>query len=289
MANVAGRSSALVAAAGIALVAAGCGSATSAPASPQKIVLDAYTSTVGARSADVAINERITGVAGETQPVTLSGTGSVDFGTRQEQLSLSVPSVGTMVVRSVYPVMYIQMPAALASQLPSGKSWLSINLDEVAQSKLGASLSQLSDSSQAATQTLSYLQSVSSSGITTVGHATVRGVQTTEYKASVDLTKAAASKSAQAQAATQKLESELGTSSLPVQVWIDAKGMARRIGYQINVPNAGDGGAASVDVTLDLYNFGVPVSVSAPPAAQVDDITSQAIAASPTTPTTTGG
>jgi hypothetical protein len=291
------------AAAGLTVVLAGCGTVGSAaPAkkspAPLSVVLTAYTHTIGARTAKVALNETVSeSVKGSTKRVSVSGTGAVDFSSQNGEYSFSDPTVGTFAVRFISPELYLQLPSGLRSQLPTGKSWAEIDLNTVAESKLGESLSQLSDSSQASTQTLSYLQAVSSTGITTVGSRTIRGAATTEYKASIDLTKVAAQKSPQEQAAVQTLETELHTSTMPVQVWLDAQGLVRQIAYQLNLTSAtstsvsmGSTNAttpSSFTATIDYYDFGAAVNVSAPPAGQVDNVTSQALAASTTT--TVGG
>ena len=196
--------------------------------------------------------------------------------------------------RFISPDLYIQLPAADKGQLPSGKTWISINLNTVTEAKLGASLAQLSSTSQQSTQLLSYLQSVSSTGITTVGPATIKGVATTEYKATVDLTKVAEKKSPAAQAALKSLEAQLNATTLPVQIWLDGQGRVRQVSEQVQVSTTAQssGGttvpaaSGSVSTTVDYYDFGTPVTVQAPPSSQVDDITSQALAAASSTTTT---
>ena len=167
----------------------------------------------------------------------------------------------------------------------------------MSEAKLGASLSQLSSSSQESTQLFSYLQSVSTSGITTVGPATIEGVPTTEYKATVDLTKAADQKSPAAQAALKSLEAPLNATTMPVQVWLDGHGRVRQVTNLLQVTtNSQSNGSTtvpaasgSVSTTVDYYDFGTPVTVQPPPASQVDDVTNQALASASSTTTTTGG
>jgi hypothetical protein len=89
----------------------------------------------------------------------------------------------------------------------------------------------------------------------------------------------------------------LQSSTIPLQVWLDAQGRVRQVAYQLSLPSTtgsiplpGSTTAAassSFTATIDFYDFGIPVDVSAPPADQVFNATSQAIAtASPTTTTT---
>ena len=170
----------------------------------------------------------------------------------------------------------VQLPWSDKAQLPAGKTWISINLNTVAEAKLGASLAQLSSTSQESTQLPSYLQSVSSTGVATVGPATIKGVATTEYKATVDLTKVADQKIPSEQAAIKSLEAQLNATMMPVQVWLDAQGRVRQVSDQLQISTAPQsaGGTTvpavwgSVSTTVDYYDFGATVSVQAPPSSR---------------------
>jgi hypothetical protein len=263
--------------------------------SAAKLLRAAYSETVDAKTAKVALTETVNKSNSLPLQVTISGQGALDFESGNGTLSFSSPSGGSYSTRIISPEVYMQLPAALKAQLPAGKTWISINVNTVTEAKLGASLAQLSSSSQESTQVLSYLQSVSTSGITTVGPATIKGVATTEYKATIDLTKAADQKSPAAQAAVKSLETQLNATALPVQVWLDGQGRVRQVSEQLQVSTSPQSNGSttvpaasgSVSTTVDYYDFGTPVTVQPPPSSQVDDITSQALAASSTT--TTGG
>ena len=266
--------------------------------SVSKLLRAAYSQTIDAKTAKVTLTESITQSNSLPLQVTISGAGSVDFDSSNCTLMFSSPqTAGTYSALFVSPNLYIQLPAADKAQLPTGKTWISMNLNTISEAKLGTSLSQLSSSSQDSTQLLSYLQSVSTSGITTVGPATIKGVPTTEYKATIDLTKQADQKSPAAQAAIKSLEAQLNATTLPVQVWLDAQGRVRQVSKQLQVStNAQSSGgttvpaaSGSISTTVDYYDFGTPVAVQAPPASQVDDVTNQALAAASSTTTTTAG
>jgi hypothetical protein len=288
---------------GAAVLLAGCGSSSTSAAKPStsspKVLLSAYTRTIGGKTARMTLTETVTQTTANApgERVTVSGQGSVDFATGNGGLNFTSSATGTYSDRFVSPVLYLQLPAVDKAQLPAGKTWVSVNLNTVTEAKLGQSLSQLASSAQQSTQTLSYLQGVSSSGVVTVGPATIRGVATTEYKATVDLTKVAAQKRPALQAAIKAVEAQLGTSTFPIQVWLDTEGRVRRVATQLHATsNAQSSSAttipavsASVATTVDYFDFGTPVTVAPPPAAQVDDITGQAVAAASTTTTTPGG
>jgi hypothetical protein len=277
---------------------AGASHPTSHKSGSSKAILSAYTRTLGGKSADVSITVSVaeTGAGQATKQVSASGTGSVDFANGNGELKFSLPTVGTFTERIIGPLLFLQLPASDGAQLPSGKTWAEIDLNTITEAKLGQSYAQLTSSSQESTQTLSYLQGVSSTGVSMVGAAKIRGVATTEYKATVDLTKVADEKSPTEQAAIKSVEAELHTTTLPLQVWLDAQGRVRQIAEQVQAsttPSSVTGSTTTatsdhVTTTVDYYDFGVPVNVTPPPSTQVDDITGQALADSTTT-TTTGG
>jgi hypothetical protein len=260
--------------------------------SATKLVRAAYTQTVDAKTAKLALTEAITQ---NTLPLqtTISGQGSVDFSTGNGALSFTSSRTGSFSDRFISPNLYIQLPSSDKAQLPAGKTWISLNLNTVAEAKLGASLAQLSSTSEESTQLLSYLQSVSSTGVSPVGPTTIKKVATTEYKATVDLTKVADQKIPAVQAAIKSLEAQLNATMLPVQVWLDTQGRVRQVSDQLQVsttPQSSNGTTVpavmgSISTTVDYYDFGTPVAVQAPPSSLVDDLTSQALAASSTTTT----
>jgi hypothetical protein len=286
----------VVACIGIAIAGAACGSTAGARAGTngdKNAVLTAYEHTLTTKSARVTISETIgSASSGSSQQISVTGSGETDLTAPDGTFTFSVPTGGTIRMRILANELYIELPAALRSQIPGNKPWLSLDVNKLVQAKLGASLSQLSSSSQAPTQTLSYLQAVSSDGLVNSGSVKIGGVETTAYKASVDLDKVAASKSGAAQTAIKTLEGELHSSSLPVEVWIDAQNRVRQLTYSASVSTStsttptgasGTTGSSTVTVTMGLSDFGLPVSVAVPPADQVYDATNQALAASSTT------
>jgi hypothetical protein len=242
-------------------------SSTGAKANP---VLDAYQATVADKTASMSLNETVTGTP--AGPVDISGTGQVDFSTGAAQFTLSVPSTGSFTIRLLKPELYMQFPSALDSALPAGKSWLSINLDRLGHSIAGQSLSQLLNSADLGTDMLSSLEGVSASGITTVGPATIDGVQTTEYSATIDLSKIAANDDPEVRAALERLGANDHLSSVPVQVWIDAQGQVRQTAIQESFTVKGV--PVEAKVTIGLSDLGTPVDVVAPPVDQTVDFSS---------------
>jgi hypothetical protein len=255
------------------LLVAGCGSSGSPLAAKHdsgNAVLAAYTSTMKAKSARVTFDETVK-AGGQTENV--KGGGVVSMTKKEGQLSFSLPKVGSIKEVVLTPNVYVELPAALRADIPGHKEWIGINVNTVAKVKLGATLSQLSSSSSTPTDTLAELGGVSSNGVKKVGTTTLDGVATTEYTASISLNKVAATKSAAVRSALQKLESTLGTRTVPIKVWVDAQGRVRQISYSMSFTK--DGQPVSISMLMGLTAFNVPVHVTAPPASETYNITNK--------------
>jgi hypothetical protein len=266
------------------LLAAACGggssssssTSTSASGGSSTAVEASYTNTVNTKSAHMAL------AIGISEPgqaaVNLTGTGAVSFATDDSEFSLVIPQAGTFQVRLVGGKLYLMLPAQ-ARAATGGKPWAAVDVSSLEPDN--STVPGLGSSSSDPSQVLGYLQGISSSN-TNLGSATIRGVQTTHYRVVVDLNKAAQA-SPKAAAGYQKIISELHTSTLPIDVWTDSSDRVNQMQFQIPVP-ANQGGAlagGNVNFRMQLYDFGVPVTVAAPPADQVGTVNI------PTTTTTT--
>ncbi len=235
------RTVAVAAASAGAIVAlAGCGSSSgpsagssgASPTSSLQDVQSAYTSTVGQKSAKLSLVEHLN-VGGHA--LTINGAGAESFADKKFTLTTTV--AGQQIeIRELGQVLYEKLPAAASSHLPGGKPWISVNLNTLVQHLTGASLSELEAGQQEdPANTLSYLKQASASGLHRVGTATVRGVPTTEYTATIDLNKVAAAQPGAVAKAIKAEEKSLGTSSYPISVWVDANHLVRQLGYHTTV------------------------------------------------------
>ncbi len=131
---------------------------------------------------------------------------------------------------------------------------------------------------------MDYLRGIGSD-VTEVGTEQVRGDETTHYKGTVDLEEAAAAAPAESRKALEKALAQTGSSTVPVEVWVDEQGRTRRVLTTIALPDGLPGaaapapsasaGAGSVAATIEFYDFGVAADIAAPPAGEVTDLTSQ--------------
>jgi hypothetical protein len=235
------------------------------PSGPEAVLTKAYTSTVAARTAKIAFSIAET-AAGEH--ITGAGTGAFDWGTGDGtlDLSLSVPPSGQAIALDevlVPGITYIMVPPSLASAFGTTSPWVKVPVGT------GNALSNSPD------QVLSLLLK-SSAAVTEVGPATVDGVATTEYRASIDPTRADASLPANLRAVADRAVSAAGITSIPLEVYVDGQGRAARISeaLSLDLPDPATGSAATptpgtVSVQVDLTDYGTPVQVTVPPASDV--------------------
>lgn len=248
--------------------------AASAP-TPGALVAASYTKMTEARTAKLDLSFHLTAgsvAGGSGADIRFGGSGVQDFAGKRALLTIEDPSGQRIEQRLIGTTMYLKLPEqAKSSPALAGKTWLKTDLDKAAESAgLGNSGA---DTGGDPSQILQMLGSVSDE-VTEVGREDVRGASTTHYRAVVDLTKAATQQgNTPAQAA--RLQKLLGTSTMPVDVWVDPDGLARRVTYQIPVPKAATGGSgvndAKMEATVEYSDFGLPVDVQEPPAAQTAD------------------
>ncbi len=273
----------------LAAVLAACGSSnTTASNAADKIAKAASASSA---SAGYKINLKLQ-VSSPGLPNPITGTGTGSFQTKEHAGSMSIdmnlgnsPQItaalggSTLHMEEVINglVIYLKFPAAIADKLSPGKPWFKIDLSKAAASAGIPGLSSLTNNpaSTDPTQLLQYLRAVSSS-VSTVGSETINGVQTTHYRATIDLDKVpnavpAANRSA-AQQSIKAIETATGVHTLPVDVWIDGQNLVRRMSMTIKVSQSGQ--TANTQTTIDIPEYGPQPAPTIPPASQVTDFSS---------------
>jgi hypothetical protein len=127
--------------------------------------------------------------------------------------------------------------------------------------------------------------------VTDMGHEQIRGEDTSHLRATVKLrdalNNAAGPERDRLQRAIDQLgqgQSALVDAEMPVDVYIDDTGMVRELVFDFSVPDSTGSTAAKATLTVDLFDFGTDVGITAPPADQVTDVTAK-LAQLPTSPT----
>jgi len=275
---------------------AGNRSATVAIKAPQKLIAATADATAKAKTARVAVTASMEGgVLPRSMSFDMDGALAFDGSAAEFTMDLSTlvpnaPAGARIEVRMVDGVMYMDFGALIRALDSSGMSglgnlgdakdikWVKLDLHGLTGQSSGNSPSDY-------TQYLEYLRGVSKDGVHTVGHEQVRGVDTTHYRAEIDLSKSVAAMrqrldklSPEMRAGAQNAIDALENRKTPMvaDVWIDANGLTRRLDMTIPFPVPGAGSDASMKMRMELYDFGTPVHVQAPPPSEVQDLSSLA-------------
>ncbi len=106
-----------------------------------------------------------------------------------------------------------------------------------------------------------------------VGQEEVRGVLTTRYAATVRPAEALEQAPARPREHLQRQLDQLGAADaeIPVEVWVDADGLPRRVTMTFAglAPQSGSGEDASIQISIELFDYGDPVTIEVPSADEV--------------------
>jgi hypothetical protein len=251
-------------------LAAACGggghkssSTTTAGVSPVAFVKGAAHKTAQAPSEHITL-QGTTKVSG--QAIGLSGQGDFDNAKKLGSVHATFTAGGLNgaideVVSGT--TIYLKSPLFSAA-LPAGKTWLKLDLQKFGQSQ-GIDLSALT--SQNPADALDQLARTGS--VTEVGDETIKGADTTHYRAHIDPAKVPQGK---------KLQALANAKYGPVDIWIGKDdGYVHRMRTSYSVKPTGTAAAQSVAFTMDFSDFGKMVDVSLPPASSTVDATKAAI------------
>jgi hypothetical protein len=203
---------------------------------------------------------------------TFGGEGVFDFREQVGEMTLDLSGLrlpGTGSTRLVFDGYVVYYELGQDILLP-GKRWLGIDLESLAVAS-ALDLESLVQGTQAdPSQLLLWLGAIGPE-VVKVGEETVRGVETTHYRAVVDLerleSQPPAGREAEWSAYVQALKARLGPDEVPVEIWLDGDGLLRRLRQEYWF--GGGGEAISTTITMELYDFGVEVDVERPPPDEV--------------------
>jgi len=171
-----------------------------------------------------------------------------------------------------HAIVYTHSPQ-LSQLLGAGRDWVKIDAAEVGRAA-GIDVSALTQPGQDPTQAVRQLKAVSAD-VKTVGREEVRGVATTHYRATVDLRRYAdlvpAADRAAARASIDRFTAETGASRVPVDVWIGADDLVRRLAQKLSLDASG--GPSAIEQRFEFYDFGAQVDIRVPDADEVTDVT----------------
>jgi hypothetical protein len=211
-------------------------------------------------------------------PITITADGTMDYATQQATMSMDMSqmaSIGGSALGSPSDwkmdavmdglVMYMKAPF-LTRLLKTDRPWLKFDMESLAKQQ-GYDLSSLmSYDPSEVTRYVDYLRGSKDTSV--VGHEQIRGMATTHYRGSVDfdayLKALPADKREAAKAALDKVN-KLGEPEYgPFDVWVDAQGRIRRETFSYSM-KAATTGNIELSLTMDLFDYDLPVSITVPP------------------------
>ncbi len=227
-------------------------------------------------------------------PISGGGSGSVDLRDHASSMTLDmnfgnnpqvIQALGSNTMRMEMivdgPVVYAELPSAVTAALPlSGRQWIKIDLAKLANLP-GLSSLESNPTASDPSHILQFLRSASGT-VLTEGQQRVDGFETTHYRAFLSLEHLADTlPPADRQAAQQALsafEQSAQTPDFPVDVWVDAHHLVRRILMTIDLglPNRP---SMQETATVDLSHYGPQPRPVTPPADEVLDVSGAADAA----------
>jgi hypothetical protein len=199
--------------------------------------------------------------------VSFAESGVFDFARSRGMVSMQNPVAITEIF--LPPKAYIKMSGGAGGPLPDGKSWIAVDAGMPGGPGPVGSLLGPPGSSIDPADLLASLTAISSS-VTRLGTSVIRGVPVTGLRVDVDPVKAAARVPRWERAGFTEFAQILGPGAIPVDVWVDGQNLVRRVTFSLHLPGgAGAPPGARLVQSTDFYDFGVPVRVWAPPAAQI--------------------
>jgi hypothetical protein len=276
----------LVALAALAVLVAGIAIAVLGGAGSTVVDPVAQAATVSATAPGYAMRMSMTiSSSASATPITATGRGSFDLRGRTGSMSLtmnlgSAPQVtqklgsSTLTMQEILTgtTVYVKIPAAVSGALPlGGKQWIAVDLAKVSRLAGLTSLASSNPVSSDPRQMLQYLRAVSGS-VLAEGQQRVDGLTTTHYRADINLDRVAGAlpeaDRAGAQSALTMLEQVLRLHQIPVDVWVDAHHLVRRMTMTMATTLSG-GQTLNEGITIDITHYGPEPAPALPPSDQV--------------------
>ncbi|QRP47292.1 hypothetical protein [Amycolatopsis sp. FDAARGOS 1241] len=208
---------------------------------------------------------------------TVTGQGVASYEANNPIMSMTMTSDGQQVeVRFVDKTMYMKLPAAQLAQVGTDKPWVKIspNADDPLSKSLSGSMGSAGEQSDPTKM----LDQIGEAGqIISSDQTQLDGQQVNHYKVEIDLAKAmdkfTASMPAESKA---QVEQQLKGKDvkIPMELWVDKNQLPLQITMDESavMQAVGAGASGAGKMTLKYSDWGASVTVTAPPADQVSDM-----------------
>ncbi|RIV40053.1 LolA-like protein [Micromonospora radicis] len=193
-------------------------------------------------------------VAGES----VSTQGVIDLrGPVKAELTTEVADGNAMIVRMIDGVVYVEIPAEERAEL-GGKRWMKVDLDAVG-AQAGMDFSKQLEDVDPTKQVKTLL---SSEGVTVVGEETLDGTSTVHYTVTTPLATHLEQVDAALRSEVEKQLAAQGVEDVTIDLWVDEQYRPRRAGVVMGT---------MAQTTVDYTDYGKPVEIETPPAAETVD------------------
>lgn len=197
-------------------------------------------------------------IDGKQEGGPVKGSARVALGTeRKAEFTVEDPKDGPTTIRVIGTAFYVQVPAADQAGM-GGKKWLKMDAAAAGQAGIEG-MATLIDDIDPAVQ-LKPLRVAET--VTVIGEEAVSGVQTVHYTVTLPAATYLAELPATVRKGTETELTKLGVKEVKTELWIDEQYQVRRGRTFLNDAN---------DIIVNFTDFGKPVSVDVPPAAETAD------------------
>jgi hypothetical protein len=228
------------------------------------------TAAAGTSSVEMTMDMEVMGTS-----IQMVGTGENDLDAQQSHMTMEstagdLPGMGEFEVVTDGAKVYMKTPDGFPGIAAGDKPWTMLDATDMGGGAFG-----FGQPSGDASQFLDYLKGVSGD-IETLGTEEVRGVNTTHYKAMMDFEKVldeAASQKEEMEATLDQLKSQLGTTEMPIEIWIGDDGLLRRMTISFSTDGEAGDPSMKMSMSIEMFDFGKPVQIEIPPASEVSKAT----------------
>lgn len=208
-----------------------------------------------------SVTVKMTGSAAGTS---LDATGHLAFGDETKADMVMTMMGMQFSIRIIGTVEYVQLPPALLGKAAGGKKWMKIDLAQVAELG-GLDAEQFKDQMDSMDPSKQIKAMLDKGTMTVAGEESIDGVKTVHYVSDLTLDEyidayVAPRKQQQMREGLQKAG---GMDSIKTELWVDES-------YQVRKSRIS--GGSVLDMTSLYTDYGKPVVVEAPPAAETQDM-----------------
>lgn len=171
--------------------------------------------------------------------------------------------------------LYGQVPRQFREHVPGRREWVAVKLAPLARA-LGLDARVVAKTMRVDLE--SQLQVLRAKGLLKkAGTDELDGVKVTRYRGRVraqdTLFGLSAAERRKLQRSLDRLAGDDGDVPMPYEVWVGEDGLVRRVMCEARMPAEKGMPGGAIKMTFDLSDFGKPAPVTAPPAADVSDLT----------------